>query len=130
MCKTSSQLAILACILHSIHPFPAYGCSWSACEVCLLVRVFFFLGAKKEIEEELRATQSEVSTEKPVPAAQQIFPLHTLISEKLNAVTTSTDFVAFVERSSKIIKQVFGHKIFFAWSLDAVSQHLPLLVRR
>jgi hypothetical protein len=63
------QLAILVCILHSIHPFPAHGCLWSAYEVRLLVRVFFFLGARKEIEEELRATQSGVFTEKPVLAA-------------------------------------------------------------
>jgi hypothetical protein len=40
--KTTSQPAILACILRSIHLFPAYGCSWSACEVRLFVRVFSF----------------------------------------------------------------------------------------
>lgn len=60
---------------------------------------------RKEVEEELRATQSGASTEKPVPAAQQRFPLRTLTSEELNAVTTSIDFVTFVERSSKVIER-------------------------
>jgi hypothetical protein len=73
--------------------------------VCSL-ECFFFLGARKEIKEELRATQSGASTEKPVPAAQQRFPLRTLTLEELNAVTTLTDFVAFVERSSKVIERV------------------------
>jgi hypothetical protein len=44
MRKTTAQRAILACLLCSIHPFPAYGCSWSACQVRLLVGVFFSLG--------------------------------------------------------------------------------------
>lgn len=62
-------------------------------------------GLRKEIEEELRATQAGASTELHPPVAQQRFPLRTLTSEELNAVTTSTDFVSFVERSSKVIER-------------------------
>ena len=60
---------------------------------------------RKEIEEEVRATQNGLSTSTPAPTAQQRYPLRTLTSDELNAVTVSTDFVSFVERSSKVIER-------------------------
>ena len=60
---------------------------------------------RKEIEEELRATQNGLSTSTAAPTAQQRYPLRTLTSDELNAVTVSTDFVTFVERSSKVIER-------------------------
>jgi dynein intermediate chain, cytosolic len=65
---------------------------------------------RKEIEEELRATQNGASTEKPAPVAQQRFPLRTLTSDELNAVTKSTDFASFVERSTKVIERALDEE--------------------
>jgi dynein intermediate chain, cytosolic len=59
---------------------------------------------RKEIEEELRATVGS-SSESLRPTAQQRYPLRTLNSEELNAVTSSNDFLSFVERSSKVIER-------------------------
>jgi dynein intermediate chain len=60
---------------------------------------------RKEIEEELRATQTGSSTEKPPSVTQQRYPLRRLTSDELSAVATSTEFVSFVERSSKVIER-------------------------
>lgn len=63
---------------------------------------------RREIEEELRATQ-EGSSAIPV-SAQQRFPLRQLNDNELNAVTASTDFQSFVERSSKVIERALDEE--------------------
>lgn len=59
---------------------------------------------RREIEEELKAVQEPV-VERPVSAIPPKFPARTLTDEELNAVTSSEDFLDFVERSSKVIER-------------------------
>ena len=64
---------------------------------------------RKEIEEELRATQDgEPGAE--VNGQKQRFPLRILTDNELNAVTASTEFVSFVERSSKVIERALDEE--------------------
>ena len=63
---------------------------------------------RKEIEDELRATQ-DGPIEFPT-TAQQRFPLRQLNANELNAVTASTDFQSFVERSSKVIERALDEE--------------------
>jgi dynein intermediate chain len=62
---------------------------------------------RKEIEEEVKATLNR----EPTPSASAAttnhprFPLRTLTNNEVNAVVASSDFVSFVERSSKVIER-------------------------
>ncbi|KAL2414745.1 Cytoplasmic dynein 1 intermediate chain 2 [Exophiala dermatitidis] len=58
---------------------------------------------RREIEEEIKATFNQGSTNQST--SQQRFPLRNLTNNELNAVVSSPDFVAFVERSSKVIER-------------------------
>ena len=62
-------------------------------------------GLRKENEEELKATQSGLFADGLLQPTQQRYPLRPLNPEELNAVTSSNDFLAFVERSSKVIER-------------------------
>ena len=64
---------------------------------------------RKEIEEELSATQNGDNVVAN-GAPHQRFPLRTLNNNELNAVTGSTDFVSFVERSSKVIERALDEE--------------------
>jgi len=64
---------------------------------------------RKEIEEEVKSTQNGDSMTLPT-TAQQRFPLRTLTSNELNAVTASNDFVSFVERSAKVIERALDEE--------------------
>lgn len=61
---------------------------------------------RHEIEEELKALQldDKVQTE------MQRFPARTLAPEELNAVTSSADFLDFVDRSSKVIERALDEE--------------------
>lgn len=59
---------------------------------------------RKEIEDEVRAT-IDSSPNGISAAVQQRYPLRTLTEDELNAVTASTEFLSFVERSSKVIER-------------------------
>ena len=63
---------------------------------------------RREIEEELKATRDLV-VDGPLPTSQASaaanFPSRALTAEELNAVTSSEDFMEFVERSSKVIER-------------------------
>ena len=61
---------------------------------------------RQEIEEELKALDlnGDVSTDK------QRFPARALAPEELNAVTSSNDFLDFVERSSKVIERALDEE--------------------
>lgn len=69
---------------------------------------------RREIEEELRATKELVADGILRPNSQIIananFPSRALTSEELNAVTSSDDFMAFVERSSKVIERALDQE--------------------
>lgn len=60
---------------------------------------------RREIEEELKATQNGSSTSSLPDAAQQRFPLRTLTDKELNAMTGSDNFRSFVERSTQVIER-------------------------
>lgn len=61
-----------------------------------------------EIEEELRAVQLHESAD-PNPDRLR-FPARPLAPEELNAVTSSNDFLDFVERSSKVIERALDEE--------------------
>ncbi|KAJ5732026.1 hypothetical protein N7493_003507 [Penicillium malachiteum] len=60
---------------------------------------------RKEIEEELQATQQDANNASTIHSAQLRYPLRTLDDDELKAVTSSNDFLDFVERSSKVIER-------------------------
>ncbi|KAJ6120307.1 hypothetical protein N7523_004587 [Penicillium sp. IBT 18751x] len=60
---------------------------------------------RKEIEEELQATNHEGLNAQPAASTQLRYPLRTLDDDELKAVTSSHDFLDFVERSSKVIER-------------------------
>ncbi|KAK5149580.1 hypothetical protein LTS14_010838 [Recurvomyces mirabilis] len=59
-----------------------------------------------EIEEELRALELD---DKTIPDKER-FPVRSLQPEELNAVTSSNDFLDFVERSSKVIERALDEE--------------------
>lgn len=63
---------------------------------------------RREIEDELRATQNGSSA--TLPSAQQRFPLRQLNANEISAVTSSNDFQAFIERSSKVIERALDEE--------------------
>lgn len=63
---------------------------------------------RQEIEEELRALQLHESAD-PNPDRLR-FPARALAPEELNAVTSSNDFLDFVERSSKVIERALDEE--------------------
>lgn len=67
---------------------------------------------RREIEEELKATRDLVSdgTIRSPQATQANFPARNLTSEELQAVTSSDDFMDFVERSSKVIERALDQE--------------------
>ena len=69
---------------------------------------------RKEIEEELKAAR-DLSVDGPLATSSQIaatanFPARALTNEELNAVTSSEDFMDFVERSSKVIERALDQE--------------------
>jgi dynein intermediate chain len=70
------------------------------------------LNIRREIEEELRAVKGS-GADRPLLASSQErqgFPARTLTTEELNAVTSSEDFLEFVERSSKVIERALDEE--------------------
>lgn len=63
---------------------------------------------RKEIEDELKATQN--GNFGTLPLNQQRFPLRQLNLNEINAVTSSSDFQAFIERSSKVIERALDEE--------------------
>ena len=59
---------------------------------------------RREIEEELKAVKSPVLDGQD-QTSQSKYPARALTNEELNAVTSSEDFLDFVERSSKVIER-------------------------
>ncbi|KAK5168504.1 hypothetical protein LTR04_006582 [Oleoguttula sp. CCFEE 6159] len=67
---------------------------------------------RQEIEEELKALRlSEPEADAPsATLALQNFPARTLTNEELNAVTSSNDFLDFVEKSSKVVERALDEE--------------------
>lgn len=69
---------------------------------------------RKEIEEELRAAHSSIVDGPLLPSSQNTtatnFPARALTTEELNAVTSSDEFMDFVERSSKVIERALDQE--------------------
>ncbi|PGH09612.1 hypothetical protein AJ79_05668 [Helicocarpus griseus UAMH5409] len=65
---------------------------------------------RKEIEEEIRAAK-ELAGDGAVHQSTDLrFPLRTLTSDEHNAVTSSDDFLDFVEKSSKVIERALDEE--------------------
>ncbi|CEL08288.1 Putative Cytoplasmic dynein 1 intermediate chain 2 [Aspergillus calidoustus] len=64
---------------------------------------------RKEIEEELQATQQNHQNEDGTGAALR-YPMRTLDDDELKAVTSSDDFLDFVERSAKVIERALDEE--------------------
>lgn len=62
---------------------------------------------RKEIEEEIQATKSQ---ESGLGSTQLRFPLRTLDDDELRAVTSSEEFLDFVDRSTKVIERALDEE--------------------
>ncbi|KAJ5806214.1 uncharacterized protein N7503_003816 [Penicillium pulvis] len=60
---------------------------------------------RKEIEEELQAAEQDANAGSAAQPAQLRYPLRSLDDDELKAVTSSDEFLDFVERSSKVIER-------------------------
>ena len=65
---------------------------------------------RREIEEELKAIKDPISSGLTVDGAQARFPARALTGEEMNAVTSSEDFLDFVDRSSKVIERALDQE--------------------
>lgn len=63
---------------------------------------------RREIEEELQASQKLNGV--TASSSQLRYPLRTLNDDELNAVTSSDDFLDFVEKSSKVIERALDEE--------------------
>ena len=77
---------------------------------------------RREIEEELKAAQ-DLSLNGQDPFKPSKFPARGLSTEELNAVTSSDDFVDFVERSSKVIEKALDqdYDVLANYALDGLE---------
>lgn len=65
---------------------------------------------RREVEEELKAVKHPTSGGFISQGTQLNFPIRGLTGEELNAVTSSEDFLDFVERSSKVIERALDQE--------------------
>jgi dynein intermediate chain len=65
---------------------------------------------RTEIEEELQATNQTGDDSTAVQSKQLRYPLRTLEEDELKAVTSSDDFLDFVERSAKVIERALDEE--------------------
>lgn len=77
---------------------------------------------RREIEEELKAAK-DLTLDALVPQTPSKFPARDLSDEELNAVTSSEDFLDFVERSSKVIEKALDqdYDVLADYALDGVE---------
>lgn len=65
---------------------------------------------RKEIEDEIRATNKLAEENVEDRTAQSRYPLRTLNEDELQAVTSSDDFLDFVDRSAKVIERALDEE--------------------
>ena len=77
---------------------------------------------RREIEEGLKAAQNS-TVNGAAPSTVPNFPARALTSEELNAVTSSEDFLEFVERSSKVIEKALDqdYDVLADYALDGAE---------
>ncbi|KAL9130798.1 MAG: hypothetical protein Q9217_001101 [Psora testacea] len=77
---------------------------------------------RREIEQELKAAR-DLSLDGQVLSAPSKFPARGLTNEELNAVTSSDDFLDFVERSSKVIEKALDqdYDVLANYALDGME---------
>lgn len=65
---------------------------------------------RKEIEEELKLAKDWANGGSTSTSNQLRYPLRTLTADELNAVTSASEFLDFVERSSKVIERALDEE--------------------
>lgn len=65
---------------------------------------------RKEVEEELNIAEQDQKDASDAQTEQLRYPLRTLDDDELKAVTSSDDFLDFVERSSKVIERALDEE--------------------
>lgn len=77
---------------------------------------------RREIEEEMKAVKEPI-TAGPDPAASANYSVRALTEEELNAVTSSEDFLEFVDRSSKVIEKALDqdYDVLADYGLDGLE---------
>ena len=75
-----------------------------------------------EIEDELKAVK-DLSLDRPNPTGPSVFPARGLTDEEVNVVTSSEDFLEFVERSSKVIEKALDqdYDVLADYALDGAE---------
>ena len=78
---------------------------------------------RREIEEELKAAQ-DTSLDGRILSAPSKFPARGLTTEELGAVTSSDEFLEFVERSSKVIEKALDqdYDVLADYALDGMDE--------
>lgn len=82
---------------------------------------------RKEIEDELQATnQADNNENTAAQSAKLRYPLRKLDDDELKAVTSSNDFLDFVERSSKVIERALDedYDVLADYELGGTDGHL------
>ncbi len=77
---------------------------------------------RREIEEELKAAR-DLNLDVAIPTEPANFPARALTDEEVNAVTSSEDFLEFVERSSKVIEKALDqdYDVLADYTLDGAQ---------
>jgi dynein intermediate chain len=78
---------------------------------------------RREVEEELKAVKHPTSGSFTSQGTQLNFPIRGLTGDELNAVTSSEDFLDFVERSSKVIERALDQEydVLADYALDGLN---------
>ena len=79
---------------------------------------------RKEIEEELKALKDPTQIDLSEDAVQR-FPARALNDEEMNAVTSSEDFLDFVDRSSKVIERALNQEydVLADYAMDGLGEY-------
>lgn len=79
---------------------------------------------RKEIEEELKALKDPTQADLSEDAVQR-FPARALTDEETNAVTSSEEFLDFVDRSSKVIERALDQEydVLADYALDGLDEY-------
>ena len=82
------------------------------------------MNLRKEIEEELKALQDPTHAEAKENAEER-FPARNLTNEEMNAVTSSEDFLDFVDRSSKVIERALDleYDVLADYAMDGLGEY-------
>jgi dynein intermediate chain, cytosolic len=78
---------------------------------------------RREVEEELKSIKDPATQDATVNGNQPRFPTRPLTTEELNAVTSSDDFLEFIDRSSKVIERALEEEydVLADYALDGVE---------